>query len=37
MLDSIKEAKGKLPIHYAVASGQIDVVKYLIETLKVEY
>lgn len=37
MLNSIKEAKGKLPIHYAVASGQLEVVKYLIETLKLDY
>lgn len=37
MLNSIKEAKGKLPIHYTVASGQLEVLKYLIETFKVDY
>ena len=37
MLDSLKEAKGKAAIHYACARGDVSIVSYLIETIKLDY
>jgi len=36
MLDQFKEAKGKVALHFAVARGDVEIVKYMIETLKLD-
>ncbi len=36
MLDQFKEAKGKVALHFAVARGDLDVVKHMIENLKLD-
>lgn len=37
LLNNLKEAKGKLPLHFAVARGNMEIVRYLIETVGVEH
>jgi ankyrin repeat protein len=37
LLDSLKEAKGKVPIHFAAARGDVEVVRYLIEGLGLDH
>lgn len=37
LLDQLKEAKGKLPLHFAVARGNIDIVRHLVETVGVDH
>ena len=36
MLDSFKEAKSKVALHFAVARGDLEIVKYMVETLKLD-
>ena len=36
MLDNMKEAKGKSCLHYACARGDVSIVSYLIETMKLD-
>lgn len=36
MLDQFKEGKGKVTIHFAVARGDIDIVKHLVDNLKLD-
>jgi ankyrin repeat protein len=37
LLDTLKEAKGKVPLHFAVARGNLDIIRYLIETVGVDH
>lgn len=37
LLNQLKEAKGKVPLHFAVARGNLDIVKHLIEVLGVDH
>lgn len=37
LLNNLKEAKGKLPLHFAVARGNLEIVRHLIETVGVEH
>lgn len=37
LLDSTKEAKGKVPLHFACAKGNIDIVRHLIEVVGLDY
>lgn len=36
MLDQFKEAKGKVALHFAVARGDLEIVRYMIENLKLD-
>ncbi len=36
LLDTTKEAKGKVPLHFACAKGDLSVVQYLIEEIKLD-
>ena len=37
LFENLKEAKGKTPIHYAAAKGDVEVMRYLIDNFKVDY
>lgn len=37
LLDHLKEAKGKVALHFAVARGDVEVVRHMIEVLKVDH
>jgi ankyrin repeat protein len=37
LLNQLKEAKAKVAIHFAVARGNLDIVRYLIETVGVDH
>lgn len=36
MLDQFKDGKGKVVLHFAVARGDLDIIKHLIESLKLD-
>jgi ankyrin repeat protein len=36
MLDQFKDGKSKVALHFAVARGDLDIVKYMIENLKLD-
>lgn len=37
MFENLKEAKGKTPIHYAAAKGDVEIMRYLIDNFKIDY
>lgn len=37
LLDNIKEAKGKVPLHFAIARGNLDIIRHLIEVIGVNH
>jgi hypothetical protein len=37
LLDQLKEAKGKVALHFAVARGNLDIVRHLIEAVGVDH
>lgn len=37
LLNQLKEAKGKVALHFAVARGNLDIVRYLVETVGVDH
>ncbi len=37
LLNNLKEAKGKVALHFAVARGDPEVVRHMIEVLKVDH
>jgi len=37
LFDNTKEAKGKVPLHFACAKGDLGIVQYLIEETKLDY
>lgn len=37
LFNSTKEAKGKVPLHFACAKGDLAVVQHLIEEIKLDY
>lgn len=37
LLDNTKEAKGKVPLHFACAKGNLDTVRHLVESIGLDY
>ena len=37
LLDDLKEAKGKVVLHFACAFGEVELVRFMISTLNVEH
>jgi hypothetical protein len=37
LLDTTKEAKGKVPLHFACARGNVDIIRHLIETVGLDH
>lgn len=37
MIDNLKEAKGKTPTHFAAAKGDVEIMRHLVETYKIDY